>query len=61
MNFFSFGLLDDLWRDFNRIHRGGFGESPRGLAAYWRNRWLVGAAIGLCFVAMIAIWVMARI
>lgn len=40
-----FSLLGQLWDDFNRMHRGGLGESPRGLADHRRNRRIVAAVL----------------
>ena len=56
-----FGLLRQAWDDFNRMHRGGLGESPRGLADYGRNRWLVGTALALCAVASVVLWFVWRL
>ena len=53
-------LLGEVWKGFNRMHRGGLGESPRGLADYRRNRWIVGGALAFLGVILIALWLMSR-
>lgn len=56
-----FGLLGQAWDDFNRMHRGGLGESPRGVADYRRNRWIVGTVLALCAVLSVVLWLLWRI
>ena len=51
-----FGSLAQAWDDFNRMHRGGLGESPRGLADYRRNRWIVGTLLVIGGVVSLAMW-----
>ena len=53
--------LAKAWSDFNRMHRGGLGESPRGLADYRRNRWIVGAVLVLFVAASISMWLVWRL
>ena len=53
--------LAKAWNDFNRMHRGGLGESPRGLADYRRNRWIVGAVLVLFVAASISMWLVWRL
>ncbi|MBI1303391.1 MAG: hypothetical protein GC172_06350 [Phycisphaera sp.] len=53
-------LLGECWNGFNRMHRGGLGESPRGLADYRRNRWIVGGALVLLGIISIAVWLISR-
>jgi hypothetical protein len=43
--------LADIWDGFNRTHRGGLGESPRGLADFRRIRWIVASVLVLVGVA----------
>jgi hypothetical protein len=56
-----FDSLAQVWSDFNRMHRGGLGGSPRGLADYKRNRWLVGGALILLGVASVVMWIAWRL
>ncbi|MFN5497263.1 MAG: hypothetical protein ACK5WD_08375 [bacterium] len=51
-----FGSLGKVWADFNRMHRGGLGESPRGLADYRRNRWIVGTLLVIGGAVSLALW-----
>ena len=53
-------LLGEVWNGFNRMHRGGLGESPRGLADHRRNRWIVGGALVLLGIISIAVLLISR-
>ena len=53
-------LLGEVWNGFNRMHRGGLGESPRGLADYRRNRWIVGGVLVFLGFILIALWLLSR-
>ncbi|MCX5650478.1 MAG: hypothetical protein NTU45_03690 [Planctomycetota bacterium] len=56
-----FGMLGQAWDGFNRMHRGGLGESPRGLSDYRRNRLIVAVALVLCGVASVVMWFIWRL
>ena len=53
-------LLAQVWTGFNRMHRGGLGESPRGGADFRRNRWIVGVVLFLCGIALVVMWLAWR-
>jgi hypothetical protein len=53
-------LLSQVWTGFNRMHRGGLGESPRGAADFRRNRWIVGVVLVLCGIALVVMWLAWR-
>lgn len=54
-------LLGEAWSGFNRMHRGGLGESPRGLADDRRNRRIVGGVLAFLGVVLIALWIVASV
>lgn len=50
------GSLGQVWADFNRMHRGGLGESQRGLADYRSNRSIVGTLLVIGGAVWLAMW-----
>lgn len=47
-------LLAQLWLGIHRMHRGGLGESPRGIEDFRRSRRVLIVVIGLCVAGFFA-------